>query len=338
MAAPRRPVSRPPASVLRAGLVLVTVLLLTGCRGTSGAPGGYGAAGDDGTVDMHVVHGGDGANGNGGDGNGADGANGNGGSRGADGTAGAAGADGTAGADGVNGADGADGADGSSGLTYSASGPGSVTGSGHLTSRQVPLSGVSALVAGAGFVVHVRIGEPEQATIRMDDNLTEQVDATVAGDELRLGLKPGAHVRNATLSAEVTVRQLDRLTARDAGQVTLASQLTGQALQVEASGASQIVGAVSVAQVKVAASGASAVTLAGRADHLQLRGAGTSALRLPGLAVRDLDVALVGASHATVAVSDTLAARTSGVSTLRCSGTPRITRAQSTGVSSIDAQ
>lgn len=213
----------------------------------------------------------------------------------------------------------------------------SVTGSGRLISRQLSVSGVTTLLVGASFVVRVTIGDPETATIRMDDNLTELVEATVSGDQLRLGLTPGASVRNATLSAEITVRSLEQLTASGASQATLVSAPAGQALELEASGASQITGPVRVDRLLAAASGASTLMLSGQAGYLDVRAAGTSALRLPELAVRDLDIVLSGASCAAVAVSDTLAARTSGVSTLRYLGAPRITRQQTSGTSSIAA-
>lgn len=92
-----------------------------------------------------------------------------------------------------------------------------VTGSGRLTSRLIDLSGVTSVVAGASFVVNVTVGEPEQATVQMDDNLTELVEATVSGDQLRLGLKPDANVRNATLTADITVGGL-RSAQRHRGQ------------------------------------------------------------------------------------------------------------------------
>lgn len=212
-----------------------------------------------------------------------------------------------------------------------------VTGSGQLTSRQLSVSGVTTLLVGAGFVVRVTIGEPETATIRMDDNLTDLVDVTVSGDQLRLGLKPGASVRNATLSAEITVRHLDRLTAGGAGQVTLASELVGDTLELDAAGASRITGPVRVDRLLAAASGASTLALSGRAGYLDVRAVGTSALRLSELAVRNLDVVLSGASCAAVAVSDTLAAQASGVSVLHYQGTPRITRQKTSGASSIAA-
>jgi hypothetical protein len=57
-------------------------------------------------------------------------------------------------------------------------------------------------------------------------------------------------------------------------------------------------------------------------------------LLLADLAVRDLDAVLSGSSHATVAVSDTLAAETTSASVLRYRGTPNV-RQQTSGNSSI---
>ncbi|MGH4023389.1 MAG: head GIN domain-containing protein [Pseudonocardiaceae bacterium] len=249
---------------------------------------------------------------------------------------GAAGVDGAGGNGVVQSGDGADGADGADGESYSDGGP--VTGSGRLTSRQLIFSGVSRLDVGATFTVRVTTGEPGQATIRMDDNLTDLVDATVVGDELRLGLKPGASVRNASLSAEVTVASLDRLTADGVSHVTLGSTISGEQLQFDVGGSSQVTGVVRVAQALASASGTSTLELSGNAGRLDLSGAGTSTMRMPELTVRDLDVELSGASCATVAVSDTLTARTSGASALRYSGAPRINQDETSGLSSIAPQ
>lgn len=228
---------------------------------------------------------------------------------------------------------GGDGEEGAPGVSYSNSE--SVAGSKHLTSRKLDLSGVTELAVGAVFVVRVRIGETPQATIWMDDNLADLVDATVRDSRFRLGLKPNVNVRNATLAADVTVRTLDQLTADGASQVTLAPELTHNALGLEVSGAGQITGRLRVEAVVAAASGAGTLALSGSVGRLDLHATGTSELRLSELTVRNLDVVLSGAGCAAVTVSDTLAAQASGASTLRYSGTPRITREQTSGASSI---
>ena len=238
---------------------------------------------------------------------------------------------------GVDGAHGADGADGAAEDGYS-SGDGPVTGSGRLVSRGIGVAGVTKLDVGATFDVQVTIGEPEQATIRMDDNLTGLVEVAVVGDELRLGLKPGASVRNASLSTQVTVASLDRLSADGLSHVTFGSVIAGEQLQLDAGGSSQVTGVVRADQALASASGTSTLELSGNVGRLDLSGSGTSTLHMPESAVRDLDVELSGASCATVAVSDTVTARTSGVSALRYIGTPQINRDQTSGLSSIEPQ
>ena len=219
--------------------------------------------------------------------------------------------------------------------SYSDSGSDGVTGSGKLTSRTIDLSGVTSVVSGANFEVHVKTGGPAQAKVTMDDNLVDRVQATVSGNELRLGIKPGNTVRNATLRAEVTVSRLDRLAANGASHATLDSTVTGPALKLSVEGASQITGPVGVDRLDASESGASVLTLSGSAGSMHLESVGTSQLHGADLAVRDLDAVLSGVSQATVTVNNTLAVTADGVSVLRYRGNPTITRQDTSGVSSI---
>lgn len=337
----------------RAVTVLAAVGMLAGCQGTgpdgtSGTGGtgtGTGGTGTPGTC----TNGGNGYGGNGGDANGGDanGGNGNGGNGGTGGNGGngygGCGGNGYGGAGGdANGGDGADGADGAAGGHGADGAPGgsfsdasAVAGSGRLTSRTIDVSRVTSVVAGANFVVHLKVGAPAQATVRMDDNLVDRVEATVVGDQLRLGIKPGMGVRNATLTADVTVGRLDQLNTSGASRVRLDPSLTSPALQLVVAGASSVTGPVTVGQVQATVSGASTLALSGQVQDLHLSAAGASQLPLFDLTVRRLDVVLSGACHAAVMVSDTLAAQASGASVLRYRGTPSVTRSQTSGMSSI---
>ena len=191
------------------------------------------------------------------------------------------------------------------------------------------------MVTGANFVVHLRMGGPAQATVTMDDNLTDRVTATVVGDQLRLGIKPGMSVRNATLSAEVTVGHLDRLGTSGASRVMLNPALTSPALQLAVSGTSAVTGPVAVGEVQAGVSGTGMLALSGQVQDLRFSAAGASQLPLADLAVRHLDATLSGVSHATVTVTDTLAAQGAGASVLRYRGAPSVTRSQTSGMSSI---
>lgn len=307
----------------RAVAVLAAVGSLAGCLGTSagGAPG-MGGTGSPGTSSS----GGNGYGGNGGDANGG-GTGGNGGNG-----YGGWGGNGYGG-NGGNGADGRDGVDGTGGGSFSD--PGAVAGSGRLTTRTIDLSGVTSVVAEANFVVHLRTGRSAQAAVTMDDNLTDRVAATVTGGQLRLGIKPGMSVRNATLSADVTVGQLDRLATAGASRVMLDPTLTSPALYLNIAGTSAITGPVMAGRVQATVSGAGTLALSGNVAQLSFSAAGASQLPLADLTVRYLDATLSGASHATVTVTDTLAVQAAGASVLRYRGDPSVTRSQTSGMSSI---
>jgi hypothetical protein len=205
-----------------------------------------------------------------------------------------------------------DGAASANPLGSRGTGWGSVTGSGRLASRTLDLSGVSAVTVGASFQVRLKVGQPARAMVWMDDNLTDRVEASVVGDELRLDLKPGGSVRNASLSAELIVGRLERLAASGASRVELAAPVTSPALRLTVAGASAITGPITAGHVRADASGASTLALSGQAQDLQLTGTGTCRMPLSQLTARRLDADLSGVSRASVTVSDQLAARTRG--------------------------
>lgn len=304
--------------------VLAMTGLLAGCLGSSaGSPPGPAGTGTDGTSGS--------SSGNGHGGHGGDGGSGGNGGKGGDGGDGYGGWGGNG--YGGNGGTGADGADGAPGLGFSD--PAAVAGSGRLTSRTLDLSGVTSVVVGANFVVNLRTGGPAQAVVRMDDNLADRVDATVTGDQVRLGIKPGMSVRNATLSAELTVGQLTRLATGGAGRVILTSTVAAPALQLVVSGASSVTGPIEIGQLQATLSGANTLALSGQVQDFRLTAAGSCRLPLRDLTVRHLDATLSGASQAVVTVSDTLAVQATGASVLRYRGSPRVIRSQTSGASSV---
>ncbi|MGH3844546.1 MAG: GIN domain-containing protein [Pseudonocardiaceae bacterium] len=124
---------------------------------------------------------------------------------------------------------------------------------------------------------------------------------------------------------------------RALSQVILDTAPTGPALQLDASGASQVTGPVGVDHLDIAESGASSLTLSGQVGTLGLYLLGTSQLLGTDLSVADLDASLSGASQADVTVSNTLAVTSSGAAELRYRGTPTVTRNHTSGISSVVA-
>ncbi len=291
-------------------VIVATVLLaggsLAGCLGTPAGPtSGAGGMGTPGTSSSGGV------GGNGGNGYGGWGGNGYGGN----------GGDASAGGEGASGEGFSDGA--------------AVAGSGRLISRTVDLTGVTSVVADASFVVRLQTGAAAQAVVRTDDNLADLVEETVTGNQLHLGIRPGRSIRDATLSAEVTVSRLDRLGSSGASRIILASTVASPALQLVLSGAGSVTGPIRIGRLDADVSGASTLAVTGQVEDCALDAAGGSRLPLAGLTVRHLDATLSGARQTIVNGSDALAAEATGGSVLRYRGTPQVSRSQTSGASSI---
>jgi hypothetical protein len=181
----------------------------------------------------------------------------------------------------------------------------------------------------------VATGPAEAVTVRIDDNLVDLLDVGVEGDTLRIGLKPSTGTIDATLEADVTVTTLDELSVSGASTVTVAEPVASHDLAVTVSGASRLVAPLGIEGGGIEISGASHVELSGSAAALEVTVSGASDLDAAALSVGELTIDLSGASHAAVTVTTSLSAGASGASSLTYSGSPEITRSDTSGASSI---
>ncbi|MGQ9683482.1 MAG: head GIN domain-containing protein [Anaerolineae bacterium] len=213
---------------------------------------------------------------------------------------------------------------------------GGVVGSGRLITRDLALSGFTRIEATSAFEIEVVQGNEYAVSLTADDNIIDNVDATVIADTLRLGLKPSVGFRNLTLRARVTMPVLRGVGVSGASQADVRGFETDGNFDLDLSGASSIAADIRAGDTRVEASGASRVTLSGSGRDLDLRGSGASSLDLTDYTVRNVNAELSGASRATVSASGTLDANLSGASRLRYRGSPTLGRIETTGGSSLD--
>jgi hypothetical protein len=211
-----------------------------------------------------------------------------------------------------------------------------ITGSPNVVTTAVPVSGFSSIEVGSAFKANVTLGDREELTIRVNDNLVDRLDVGVSSGTLRIGLKSGGSVRDVTLEADVTAMSLVGIQITGAAQVHMTNELSGQSLRLGVSGAGQFDGAVRLDQASLDLSGASRVSLTGSLDAMTLVASGASQLKGEQLQVADLTIELSGASITAVSVTDTISARLSGASILRYGGTPRFTGKDVSGASIIE--
>jgi hypothetical protein len=173
-------------------------------------------------------------------------------------------------------------------------------------------------------------------SVRIDDNLVDSLDVGVSNDKLRVGLKSGTSVTNATLEAEVTVRSLESLDGSGASTIVLSDELTADTMTVTVSGASRVSGSLAIGSGSINLSGASGAELSGSATTLEITASGASDLDALELTTGELSVDLSGASEADVTVTESLSAVASGASTLRYAGSPPRTQVDTSGASTIE--
>jgi hypothetical protein len=209
-------------------------------------------------------------------------------------------------------------------------------GSGPVVSERPSLPSFDQIHASTNFQVHLSPGQDASVTLRFNENLRKNLDVSVSGRELRLGLRPQFSLASATLEADVTLPRLSRLELDGASQAQLEAGVETSGIVITASGASRVNGTLRSDQATLDLSGASAVDLIGNATNLTADASGASTANLPNLAVQMLSVDLSGASSAMVAVSGTTSAEVSGASHLQYGGNPTFTHRSATGASTIE--
>lgn len=210
-----------------------------------------------------------------------------------------------------------------------------VRGSGNLVTQEMNLSGFTRLVISHAFVADVTQSDTYSVVITVDDNLVDHLDVSKRGDTLYVGMDNTSLLGDATLRAKISMPALDGLEASGASKVTATGFRSSAGLDLEASGASSIVGEIDCGDAQIRVSGASSVTLDGTGRNGNIGVSGASRARLEGFALQDADVEASGASSVTVNAAGQLNAGASGASTILYVGSPRLGRIEQSGASSV---
>jgi hypothetical protein len=210
-----------------------------------------------------------------------------------------------------------------------------ITGSGNVVTQEPDITGFDKVDAGHAFRVKISQSETYSVVVRIDDNLLDELVLDKTGSTLRIGLKPGVGVRNATLQAEVTMPELAGLDLSGASRGTITGFQSAEYLDVGVSGASRLSGDIEAGDARFSASGASEVVLSGSAADVSLDASGASTIDLADFPVADARVDASGASRVTVDASGRLDADASGASHVYYLGNPMLGRVDTSGASSV---
>ena len=190
---------------------------------------------------------------------------------------------------------------------------GGIIGNGHIVTDTRSVSDFSEIEADGGFQIEWRSGPPS-LSITTDENLLRHIDNQNSDHRLRLHSSGNLW---ATHGVKVAISSPTRVGARLTGAARLtANQLSGHSFAIESTGAAKVL-------------------LDGTVDDLVTDMTGASKLEAVSLQTKTAEISSTGASHAEVAVSDSLKVSITGAGKVIYSGNPPIVEKHISGAGSI---
>lgn len=233
---------------------------------------------------------------------------------------------------------------------------GPLVGSGDLVTKQYDFKDFTRLEVSHAFEVQINRGDAFKVEVTVDDNIVDRLRVEQTGTTVKIGMEPGITLGTTTQRALVELPELEGVSlsgaskggvvgfesstdldvvASGASSLSLTGVRAGD-VRLDVSGASKVVGDLRAQDVRMEASGASQIMLQGSGVDGDLAASGASKLLLTGFELATADVAVSGASSATVKVTRTLDADASGASSIEYTGSATIRNIRTSGASRVN--
>ncbi|HVF95839.1 MAG TPA: head GIN domain-containing protein [Flavisolibacter sp.] len=210
-----------------------------------------------------------------------------------------------------------------------------VSGNGTIVSRDISAGSFENIEASGAITVYLRQNATSSVKIETDENLMEFVEVVVDGNTLRIRPKKGY---NLDPSKEVIVYAwapgFREVGISGASKLLSQGTLTGNNLQLDASGASEIQLDVDLPKIDANLSGASTLRLKGRAEDFSTEASGASKILCMDLSAEKATLDLSGASNAKITANKELVIDASGASDVEYRGNADVDQ-KSSGASSV---
>jgi hypothetical protein len=210
-----------------------------------------------------------------------------------------------------------------------------IRGNGNIVNVERNVGSFHSIQAGGAVEVRVRQDAANTVRIETDENLLEFLDVRTDGNTLVIETRQGY---NLDPSDEIIVHasapQFRSLDISGASKIIGGNLLTGNELELGASGASELNLEVRVEKLQADLSGASTLRLKGEAKQFTTEGSGSSTIKCMDLATEETTLDLSGASDAEVSATRQLNIDASGASDVKYRGNANVNQ-KSSGASSV---
>ena len=212
----------------------------------------------------------------------------------------------------------------------------SINGNGKIATRERNVGAFNSIEANGAFEVHVQQASANSVKVETDENLMEYIDVYTEGSTLILRPKKGFSLDP---SKEITVYasapEFKDLEVNGASKIIGDGPLSGNDLELHATGASELTMEVKTAKLKAELSGASHLNLKGSSSTVSTEASGASHVKCMDLVTDETTLHLSGASSAEVNADKQLTIEASGASNVKYRGNANINQ-KSNGASSVE--
>jgi hypothetical protein len=212
--------------------------------------------------------------------------------------------------------------------------PTTIVASGVPATRDFPLVDFTDVDVSA-FTATITRGDAFAVSVTADDNVFDRLVVEVREGELHLEIADNTTLQGATLSATVTMPEVNSVDGSNGAVLTVGGFQTDVDRDLELSGASQLTGDLRAAELSLELSGGGVATLTGSAASLEVDGSGGAIVSALDLPVTDAEVELSGGSQAELTITGEVSADLSGGSELRYAGGATQDDVETSGGSSI---
>jgi len=196
-------------------------------------------------------------------------------------------------------------------------------GNGKVVKEERNVSGFTSLEVSGAFQVFLYQGKSEALTVEADENLMQYIKTEVKGD--RLKIYTDEDIRKATkLNIYLTFEELEMIDISGAVTITGEGLMEFSELDLEGSGASEILLNINVDQLNADFSGASEIELIGSAKNVSFDFSGASSIDAYEFVISHCELDVSGASDARLNVSGNLEVDISGAASVRYKGSPHV--------------
>lgn len=200
------------------------------------------------------------------------------------------------------------------------------------------VSSFSAIKVSGGIDVYLSQSNEEAVAVSASDESDRDYIKTEVKDgvlNIYYDSRSFKLMRNRQLRAYVSFNTLESVEGSGATDFVVNGMFKGTSVKIKLSGASDMKGAVDLANAQVDLDGASTMKISGRIENLKIEASGASDLKNYDLVVDNCIAQLSGASDIKITVNKSISAKASGASNLDYKGNAERRDVSSSGASNI---